>query len=638
MSLRLIFPVWWAALFLTAGPMSRPAPAASTAPSGPDRDFIFVQQRAVYPETAAAPLEQPYREIAYLRRKIATLYGGSDELTAVPYLTREMTIGEQVIRMARKGATDSQMHVLIEYLDTDADLLFSMIVRHSKDPALVALGLSYTSARRARFAREQFQEFSDWKASVRQNQPALWQSLRQAQDRFTDLSVLPSFTGDPRMDLIRQQADAIGDIERDISKSGDLRRAFSMGSTSDILADMGVDQLVANVNFGKVLIVYVLYEEVRSTTKNGALERGPSRYLAIVGHAGAPLAAVDLGPAKAVDELADAFLTSAKKAPKDDATFDKRPAGQLFKAIVAPLMPYFKYSGVDYGPSLLISADGVLLCIPFAALVDGSNFLIDRYQIALLDTPADANLIPRTNLAPATSFLAFANPSLPAVLGGKLQPLVEAEHEAGQIAALWPRGQQQILRQSDATPDALNARAANAGILHIAGHGLFAASPLGPTAPQAVSAPNIENDKTGLMASSLARSVVVLAPPTPGSTGFFSALDVLGLDLSHTQMVVLAACDSGTGDQERGEGIYGLRRSFLEAGAETVVSSLWAVDSAGTREMMVSFYRNLFQGQPRGDALQHAAAFTRLKYPHPYYWAAFAITGNLGGLTLPKDN
>ena len=228
---------------------------------------------------------------------------------------------------------------------------------------------------------------------------------------------------------------------------------------------------------------------------------------------------------------------------------------------------------------------------------------------------------------------------MPDVLREKLHPLAEAEREAGQIAALWPQGQQQILRQSDATPDALTTNAANAGILHIAGHGLLAASPLGPRKPQAVSAPNIESDKTGLMASSLARSVIVLAPSaTPGSTGFFSGLDVLGLDLSHTQLIVLAACDSGTGDQERGEGIYGLRRSFLEAGAETVVSSLWSVDSAGTREMMVDFYRNLFQGQARGDAFQHATAFTRLKYPHPYYWAAFVITGNLGGLTLPKDN
>ena len=163
------------------------------------------------------------------------------------------------------------MHALIEYLNADGDLLFSMITRHPSDAALVTLGLSYTSARRARFAREQFQEFSDWKASVKQDHPALWQSLRQAQDRFTDLSVLPTFTGGPSMDLIRQQADAIGDIERDIFDSGAFRRAFSMGSTSDILVDMGVDQLVANVNFGKVLIIYVVYNEVRIRQRTARL-------------------------------------------------------------------------------------------------------------------------------------------------------------------------------------------------------------------------------------------------------------------------------------------------------------------------------------------------------------------------------
>jgi CHAT domain-containing protein len=149
---------------------------------------------------------------------------------------------------------------------------------------------------------------------------------------------------------------------------------------------------------------------------------------------------------------------------------------------------------------------------------------------------------------------------------------------------------------------------------------------------------NISADRTGLMASSLSRSAFILAPAANGSSGFFSALAVLSLDLSHTQLVVLSACDSGRGDRERGEGIYGLRRSFLSAGAETVVSSLWSVDSTGTREFMVSFYRNLFQGEGRAVALQHAAAFTRLTYPHPYYWAAFVITGNVGGLRLPPAN
>jgi CHAT domain-containing protein len=441
------------------------------------------------------------------------------------------------------------------------------------------------------------------------------------------------------MDLIQQQAAAITDLERSTFESGAFRRTFSMSPTSDILSDMGVDQLVANVNFGKVLIVYILYNEVQHQKKNTALEQGPARYMAIVGHAGSPLAAVDLGDASDIDNLADAFLTSIKEKPQNDFPYNKEPSERLFQKIMTPLRDYFKYNGINYGTSLLISADGALLTIPFAALVDNGTFVIDKYKLAILDSPEDANLISRTNLAPSTRFVAFSNPTLPAAVGESLKALAEADRETTQIAALWPRDQQQILHQSDATPDALVANSTSAGMLHIASHGAFAANPIGPLRPRDLSPEDIDTDKTGLMVSSLARSVILLAPTSrPGATGFFSALAVLSLDLSHTQLVVLSACDTGRGDRERGEGIYGLRRSFLEAGAETVVSSLWSVDSAGTREMMVSFYRNLFQGQPRGDALQHAAAFTRLKNPHPYYWAAFVITGNLGGLRLPSDN
>ena len=614
--------------------------AARGSSIGPHRNLLLVQQRQpAAGDDAGAEFDRIFREIGQLRQSIAKVFGTPTELAAVPDLAREVALGEQAIRAARHVATDAEMHALIQYLDVDGDLLFSLVARHPSDTALVKAGLNYATSRRTRFAREQAQEVFDWKALVATNQPALWQKLRQAQDRFTDLSVLPSFTGDLKRDQIQQEADAINDLEKNVFASGGLQRAFSMASSSDILADMGVDQLIANVNFGKVLIVYAVYDQIRSPTKNGTLERGPAQYLAIVGHAGAPLKAVALGPAAGIDAMSDAFLTSLKNRPKNDAPFDNGPAAELYRTILAPLRPFFKYSDVDYGSSLLIVPDGALLCIPFAALVDSGKFLIDEFPLALIDSPGDANLIARTNLAPSTRLLAFANPSLAPVVAARLQPLTEADREATQIAALWPANKQQILRQSAATPAALSANAGTAGILHIASHGVFAANLIGLPEPQIMAAPDIKNDTTGLMASSLARSVVLLAPGSvPGATGFVSALAVLGLDLSHTQLVVLAACDTGTGDRERGEGIYGLRRAFLEAGAETVVSSLWSVDSAGTREFMVSFYRNLFQGQGRGDALQHAAAFTRLKYPHPYYWAGFVVTGNLGGLSLPKEN
>jgi CHAT domain-containing protein len=634
--LRLTSSLVFGLILLASVPDAKATSSTSQANSGADSAPILVQQPTGGSESSIA---SRLDEVAQLRKQIAALYGGPHEMAAAPLLAHEFALGEQIIRTARTGATDAQMHALIDYLNVDGDVLFSMIARRPSDTDLVKLGLSYATARRARFAREQFQESFAWKTSVAHEHPDLWHSLRQAQNRFSDLSILPSFLGHPRPDLIEQQAAVIEDLEKRIAGSGGLSRDFQMNTTSDILSDMGVDQLIANVNFGKVLIVYVAYDQLIRQVKNGLILRGPSRYLAIVGHADAPLAAVDLGPASEIEPLVGAFLSTLalKKAPPSGAVYDKDPAQRLFRVIIAPLRGYFKYQGVDYGKTLLIVPDAALLTIPFAALVDGGTFMIGEYGLQLLDSPGEANLFSRSNLDPSTRLVAFANPDLPTTAHG-LQRLSEADREAAQIASLWPQGQNDIFGHAAATPEALEARATAAGVLHIASHGVFAATVVGPTDPRTLTPQNISADRTGLMASSLSRSAFILAPAANGSSGFFSALAVLSLDLSHTQLVVLSACDSGRGDRERGEGIYGLRRSFLSAGAETVVSSLWSVDSTGTREFMVSFYRNLFQGEGRAVALQHAAAFTRLTYPHPYYWAAFVITGNVGGLRLPPAN
>jgi CHAT domain-containing protein len=78
------------------------------------------------------------------------------------------------------------------------------------------------------------------------------------------------------------------------------------------------------------------------------------------------------------------------------------------------------------------------------------------------------------------------------------------------------------------------------------------------------------------------------------------------LDLWGTQLVVLSACDTGRGDVKLGQGVYGLRRAFLVAGAETVVMSLWKVNDETTRTLMETYYRHLLAGQGRATALREA--------------------------------
>jgi CHAT domain-containing protein len=118
--------------------------------------------------------------------------------------------------------------------------------------------------------------------------------------------------------------------------------------------------------------------------------------------------------------------------------------------------------------------------------------------------------------------------------------------------------------------------------------------------------------------------------------GILTALEVAQLDLHGTELVVLSACDSGIGDVQNGEGVYGLRRALVLAGAQTQVTSLWKVSDEATRTLMVDFYQRLLKGEGRSAALRHAqlAMLANPELAHPYYWASFVPIGNWAPLPL----
>ena len=115
----------------------------------------------------------------------------------------------------------------------------------------------------------------------------------------------------------------------------------------------------------------------------------------------------------------------------------------------------------------------------------------------------------------------------------------------------------------------------------------------------------------------------------PGD-GALTVGDVYGLDLFRAGLVVLSACQTQLGAQSRGDDIVGLTRAFIFAGSPSVVASLWSVDDQATGLLMTSFYQHLRNGDSKAEALRAAQADVRARYPHPYYWAAFVLTGDPG--------
>jgi CHAT domain-containing protein len=175
--------------------------------------------------------------------------------------------------------------------------------------------------------------------------------------------------------------------------------------------------------------------------------------------------------------------------------------------------------------------------------------------------------------------------------------------------------------------------------LHLATHGFFF-----PDEPE-VAPPDYDfgtilqdnrNAKPNVrpLENPLLRSGLALAGANPRSSGLedgiLTASEAAGLNLSGTKLVVLSACKTGLGDVTNGEGVYGLRRAFAIAGAESQLMSLWAVNDYKTNKLMVDYYQRLKNHVGRSEALRQTQ-LDMLHNPdseHPYYWAAFIPSGD----------
>jgi hypothetical protein len=118
--------------------------------------------------------------------------------------------------------------------------------------------------------------------------------------------------------------------------------------------------------------------------------------------------------------------------------------------------------------------------------------------------------------------------------------------------------------------------------------------------------------------------------PEAVDDGLLTAAEAATLDLAGTELVVLSACETGLGEARTGEGVLGLQRGFLVAGARAVVMALWRVPDLATRELMEAFYTALMAGQSHRAALTAARAAVRAKYAHPAFWGGFVLVGHPG--------
>jgi CHAT domain-containing protein len=237
---------------------------------------------------------------------------------------------------------------------------------------------------------------------------------------------------------------------------------------------------------------------------------------------------------------------------------------------------------------LVIIPGGPLHVLPFAALHDGKDYEVARHTIQYL---------------PSLNALRFLKDGGPAIdkhpvsfgwAGTGERPLSFAVREAEALGATFPGAL--VAQGGKASRAQFLAEAGAASLLHVASHGAFRED-----AP-------------------LASTIELADGPLP-------LIEVLALKLD-ASLAVLSACDTGLGQLDGADGVLGLQRAFLAAGARRVVAALFRVSDLGTALLMKHFFRALVN-QPPAAALRLAQNAIRRRFPHPAFWAGFRLDGAL---------
>ena len=375
-----------------------------------------------------------------------------------------------------------------------------------------------------------------------------------------------------------------------------------------------------------------LIEWVRYLPSDAAAVAQESHYVAFVLRRNRAPVAIELGAAGTIEQLVNDFRQALSN-PEDTHLHEATQA--LSERLLKPLTPH-----IDTADRLLLSPDGALNLLPFAALIDErGNYLAQDVELTYLTSARDL-LRMSGSARGGTAVTVIADPAYdggqsaathtardasPTTMASRNRPLFtpleNTVTEAEALRSILKLGEANILSGAQATEH--NVRSLKGPrILHIATHGFFLPEPE-------------DADSDSVLDNPLLRSGLALVGANgrgagAGYDGILTAAEMVLMDLDGTELVVLSACETGVGTVVRGEGVYGLRRAIVLAGAQSQLTSLWRVDDLGTQELMVGYYARLMQGKGRSAALREVQ-LEMLADPerrHPYYWAAFVSVGN----------
>ena len=301
---------------------------------------------------------------------------------------------------------------------------------------------------------------------------------------------------------------------------------------------------------------------------------------------------------------------SSKKFSQQILQEDNLPLAALYSYVIAPILDLIE------GDELIIVPDGPLWLAPFAALLNPfSKYLCESFKVRIIPSLTSLKIIAHCpKFHSSSGALVVGDPDMSEVTNSQgdqiLEQLPFARQEAqmiGQILNTAP------LTGKLATKCEVLKQISSVAVVHIAAHGRM------ETGEIALS-PNPESRKSH----------------TPAEEDYMLTMkDVMSVKL-RAKLVVLSCCHSGRGEI-KAEGVVGIARAFIGAGARSVLVSLWAIDDEATLEFMKSFYHNLVKGRSASESLNHAMRCLRESetFSDVKHWAPFTLIGD--DVTLDKQ-
>jgi len=558
---------------------------------------------------------------------LAALYWAQRQLQpALSYLQQGLTAEETVLSRNLLGGSDANKR---DYLSTVAGSTDGVISLHLNalptHAGAAHLALTTLLQRKGRI----LDLFTNLRAQLADDPAAvaLFDDLSTANTQFSNLTFNPPPT--LSAESIQAQLQALQQQITTLEDQLSRRSAQFAGLT----ASPNLDAIQAQLSAGTALVEFIRYQPYNPTAAKPSERYGAYHYAAYVLRPNGTIQGMDLGAATAIDAAVRTLATSLSSA--DTPLFQVKQDAQALDALVmAPVR-----TALGTTTTVFLSPDGALNLIPFEALVDASGqYLVESYQFRYLTSGRDLMRIATTPASTQAAVLmgnptygrpgalvTQANPNPPTRsidFTSRIFPLLEGtQAEVDRITPLLLNSL--VYTQTRATEAALKQQV-EPSILHIATHGFFE--------------PNDDPTANPLLQSGLILAGAGAAgrQSGPEQDGILTALEVTGLHLRGTQLVVLSACQTGLGVQSTGEGLYGLRRALVLAGAQSQVISLWKVDDEATQALMVDYYKKLQSGINRDAALRQTQLefLGHPEYEHPYYWAAFIGSGDWHPLTL----